>query len=387
MPGHANNSATIHLGFGRTYAGHVGNEVGFNAYLLRTSSAPWNDYGAELNKVGGSHEFATTQHTQTMEEGEPIRIATLDEYKKTPQFVDQKEDRQAPSRQLTLYPDFRYQGYKWGMTIDLNACVGCSACMMACQSENNIAVVGKIEVTRGRHMNWLRVDRYFKGNWDNPELYYQPVPCMQCENAPCELVCPVAATVHSGEGIESDGLQPLRRHALLLQQLSVQSPALQFPAVLRLGHRRACKALRNPNVTVRSRGVMEKCTYCIQRINAVKIESEKQNRRIADGEITPACAQACPTQAIVFGDINDPKSRVAQMKAQARNYSLLEELNMRPRTTYLGRLRNPNPEIEQCLELEDGTDKSRPLSTPARIRSLRRDSTTLPSPTKSPALS
>ncbi len=343
-PGHANNSATVHLGFGRTFAGHVGDEVGFNAYLVRTSGAPWSDYGAELNKVSGSHEFATTQHTQTMEESEPIRIATLDQYKKTPQWVDQKEDDKPISDKMTLYPDYRYQGYKWGMTIDLNACVGCGSCMMACQSENNIAVVGKIEVIRGRHMNWLRVDRYFKGNWDNPELYYQPVPCMQCENAPCELVCPVAATVHSGEGIN----QMVYNRCVGTRYCSNNCPykVRRFNFLLYSDWGTpSMYGLRNPNVTVRSRGVMEKCTYCIQRINAVKIESEKQDRRIADGEITPACAQACPTQAIVFGDINDPKSRVAQMKAQARNYSLLEDLNVRPRTTYLGRLRNPNPEI------------------------------------------
>ncbi|HTC88917.1 MAG TPA: TAT-variant-translocated molybdopterin oxidoreductase [Bryobacteraceae bacterium] len=344
MPGHANNSATVHLGYGRTFAGHVGDEVGFNAYLLRTSSAPWSDYGLELNKVSGSHEFATTQHTQTMEEGEPVRIATLEEYKRTPQFVDQKEEQKPIPPTLTLYPDYRYQGYKWGMTIDLNSCVGCSSCMMACVSENNIAVVGKIEVTRGRHMNWLRVDRYYKGNWDNPELYYQPVPCMQCENAPCELVCPVAATVHSGEGIN----QMVYNRCVGTRYCSNNCPykVRRFNFLLYSDWGTpSMYGLRNPNVTVRSRGVMEKCTYCIQRINAVKIESEKENRRIADGEITPACAQACPTQAIVFGDINDPKSRVAQLKSQARNYSLLEDLNVRPRTTYLGRLRNPNPEI------------------------------------------
>ncbi len=344
MPGHANDSATVHLGFGRTFAGHVGNEVGFNAYLLRTSAEPNGGSGLEMNKVSGSHEFATTQHTQTMEEGEPIRIATLDEYKKTPQFVDQEEEQKPIPPKLTLYPDYRYEGYKWGMTIDLNACVGCGSCMTACQAENNIAVVGKIEVIRGRHMNWLRVDRYFRGNWDNPELYYQPVPCMQCENAPCELVCPVAATVHSGDGIN----QMVYNRCVGTRYCSNNCPykVRRFNFLLYSDWGTpSLYGSRNPNVTVRSRGVMEKCTYCIQRINAAKIESEKQNRRIADGEVTPACAQACPTQAIVFGDINDPKSRVAQNKAQARNYSLLEDLNVRPRTTYLGRLRNPNPEI------------------------------------------
>jgi len=346
MPGHADNSVTVHLGFGRTRAGHVGNEVGFNAYLLRTSAEPGGGYGVEIQKVGGRHTFATTQHTQTMEGEAPLKIATLDEYKKNPQFVEQTEEDKPLPQYLTLYPDYRYQGYKWGMTIDLNACVGCSACTAACVSENNISVVGKEEVARGRHMHWIRVDRYFKGNWDNPELYFQPVPCMQCENAPCELVCPVAATVHSGEGIN----QMVYNRCVGTRYCSNNCPykVRRFNFLLYSDwDTQSLYPMRNPNVTVRSRGVMEKCTYCIQRINAVKIQTEKENRRIVDGEITPACAQACPTQAIAFGDINDPKSRVAQLKAQARNYSLLEDLNTRPRTTYLGRLRNPNPEIEK----------------------------------------
>ena len=346
MPGHAPESVTVHLGYGRTRSGHVGDGVGFNTYLLRTASAPDGGYGLEIEKAGGHYHFATTQHTQTMEGRDLVRVATLDEYKKNPQYVDAREEGKPLPQYLTLYPDYRYQGYKWGMSIDLNACVGCSACVVACQAENNIAVVGKVEVARGRHMHWIRIDRYFKGNWDNPELYYQPVPCMHCENAPCELVCPVAATVHSGDGLN----QMVYNRCVGTRYCSNNCPykVRRFNFLLYSDwYTESLKGVRNPNVTVRSRGVMEKCTYCIQRINAVKIESEKQNRRIADGEITPACAQACPTQAIVFGDINDPKSRVAQMKAQARNYSLLEELNTRPRTTYLGRLRNPNPEIEK----------------------------------------
>ena len=346
MPGHANDSITVHLGFGRTRAGHVGNEVGFNANLLRTGAEPNGGFGADIQKVGGHHTFATTQHTQTMEGRELVRVATLEEYKKKPQYVDEKEEQKPIPQYMTLYPDFRYEGYKWGMTIDLNSCVGCSSCMVACVAENNIPVVGKVEVARGRHMHWIRVDRYFKGNWDNPELYYQPVPCMQCENAPCELVCPVAATVHSGDGLN----QMVYNRCVGTRYCSNNCPykVRRFNFLLYSDwYTESLKGVRNPNVTVRSRGVMEKCTYCIQRINVAKIDSEKQNRRINDGEITPACAQACPTQAIVFGDINDPKSRVAQMKAQARNYSLLEELNTRPRTTYLGRLRNPNPEIER----------------------------------------
>jgi len=346
MPGHANDSVTVHLGYGRTRAGQVGNDVGFNAYLLRTSTEPAGGYGVEIQKVSGHHPFATTQHTQTMEGSAPIRVATLEEYKKSPQFVEITEEDKPLPPTLTLYPDYRYQGYKWGMTIDLNACVGCSACVTACQSENNIAVVGKVEVARGRHMHWIRVDRYFKGNWDNPELYYQPVPCMQCENAPCELVCPVAATVHSGDGIN----QMVYNRCVGTRYCSNNCPykVRRFNFFLYSDwDTKSLYGMRNPNVTVRSRGVMEKCTYCIQRINAAKIQSEKENRRIAEGEITPACVQACPTQAIAFGDINDPKSKVAQLKAQARNYSLLEDLSTRPRTTYLGRLRNPNPEIEK----------------------------------------
>jgi molybdopterin-containing oxidoreductase family iron-sulfur binding subunit len=346
MPGHANDSVTVHLGFGRTRAGHVGNEVGFNAYLLRTSAEPDGGTGLEVNKVSGTHTFATTQHTQTMEGRDLVRVATLEEYKKNPQYVDAKEDQKPIPQFMTLYPDYRYEGYKWGMTIDLNACNGCSACVAACQSENNIPVVGKVEVSRGRNMHWIRIDRYFKGNWDNPELYYQPINCMQCENAPCELVCPVAATVHSGDGLN----QMVYNRCVGTRYCSNNCPykVRRFNFLLYSDwYTESLKGVRNPNVTVRSRGVMEKCTYCIQRINVAKIESEKQNRRIADGEITPACAQACPTQAIVFGDINDPKSRVAQLKAQARNYSLLEELNTRPRTTYLGRLRNTNPEFEK----------------------------------------
>ena len=346
MPGHANDSVTVHLGFGRTAAGQVGNEVGFNAYLLRTSGEPDGGYGLEIQKISGHHQFATTQHTQTMEIGEPVRVTTLDEYKKNPQFADAKEGQKPLPQYLTLYPDYRYQGYKWGMTIDLNTCVGCSSCVSACQSENNIAVVGKIEVARGRHLHWIRVDRYFKGNWDNPELYYQPVPCMQCENAPCELVCPVAATVHSGDGLN----QMVYNRCVGTRYCSNNCPykVRRFNFLLYSDwNTQSLYPLRNPNVTVRSRGVMEKCTYCVQRINAAKIQSEKENRRIAEGEVVPACVQACPTKAIAFGDINDPKSQVAQLKAQARNYSLLEDLNVRPRTTYLGRLRNPNPDIEK----------------------------------------
>ena len=349
MPGHANDSATVHLGYGRTYAGHVGNEVGFNAYLLRTSAEPNGGYGLQLNKVGGGYDFATTQHTQTMEEGEPIRIATLEEYKKTPQFVDQKEDQKPLPPKLTLYPDYRYEGYKWGMTIDLNACVGCGSCMMACR-------VG--EQYRGG-----RQDRSHP--WPAHELAARG-PLFQRQLGQSRAVLSAGA-VHAVReramraGLpggrngaqrrrhQSDGLQPLRGHALLFQQLPLQGAALQFPAVLGLRYTQSLYGSRNPNVTVRSRGVMEKCTYCIQRINAAKIESEKQNRRIADGEITPACAQACPTQAIVFGDINDPKSRVAQNKAAGAQLQLAGRPERAAAHHLSGPPAQPEPGDRQCL--------------------------------------
>ena len=345
MPGHANDCVTAHFGYGRTHAGHVGTGIGFNAYLLQTSDAPGGGPGLEIRKLGGRYTFATTQHTQTMEEREPVRAATLAEYKADPLFALGEEGKKEA---FTLYPDYAYEGYKWGMTIDLNSCMGCGSCIIACQSENNIPVVGKGETAKGRHMaSWIRVDRYYKGNLDDPELYFQPVPCMQCESAPCELVCPVAATVHSGDGLN----QMVYNRCVGTRYCSNNCPykVRRFNFFLYSDwYTQSLYPMRNPEVTVRSRGVMEKCTYCIQRIEAAKIDSEKQMRRIRDGEVVPACAQACPTHAIVFGDINDPKSQVAQLKAQPRNYSLLAELNTRPRTTYLGRLRNPNPEIEHA---------------------------------------
>jgi MoCo/4Fe-4S cofactor protein with predicted Tat translocation signal len=341
LPGHADDSVTVHLGYGRTRGGRVADGVGFNAYAIRTSDAPWAGTGVRLRKTGAVYDFATTQQTQTMEERDPVKIMSFAEYLKEPHV----EAEQIPAK-LTMFPGYEYGGYKWGMTIDLNACTGCQACLVACQAENNIPVVGKDQVSRGRHMNWLRVDRYYRGSFEDPETYYQPIPCMQCENAPCEVVCPVAATVHSGDGLN----QMVYNRCVGTRYCSNNCPykVRRFNFYLYSDwYTESLYGVRNPDVTVRSRGVMEKCTYCVQRINAAKIESEKEDRRILDGEILTACQQVCPTEAIVFGDINDPNSRVAKMKAQPRNYSLLEELSTRPRTTYLATVRNPNSEIEK----------------------------------------
>ncbi|HZT77175.1 MAG TPA: TAT-variant-translocated molybdopterin oxidoreductase [Vicinamibacterales bacterium] len=342
LAGHPDDCATIHLGYGRTRAGRVGSGAGFDANQLRTSSTMDAAAGARIAKTGDRYPLACTQYHHLMEGRGLIRSVTLDEYVKDPKSI--REGDETPPRTITLYPDYKYEGYKWGMAIDINACVGCNACVVGCQAENNIAVVGKEQVLRGREMHWLRVDTYYRGAPEAPETYFQPVPCMQCENAPCEVVCPVGATVHSHEGLNdmvynrcvgtrycsNNCPYKVRRFNFLLYQ-DWDTPSL--------------KLLRNPDVSVRSRGVMEKCTYCVQRINKAKIDTERDDRRIKDGEIQTACQQACPADAIVFGDLNDPNSRVAQLKQEERNYALLGELNTRPRTTYLGAVRNPNPEL------------------------------------------
>lgn len=345
MPGQADESLTLHLGYGRTRAGRIADGVGFNAYTLRTTDALWQGWGVEITRKSSGYKFATTQHTQTMEERDPFRVATLAEYHKDPEFAH-PEEKNVPN-ELTLFPAWDYNKlHKWGMSVDLTACIGCQACTVACQAENNIPVVGKTEVAKGRHMNWLRVDRYYKGSLEDPEMYFQPVPCMHCENALCELVCPVAATVHSAEGLN----EMVYNRCVGTRYCSNNCPykVRRFNFFLYADwDTQSLWGVRNPDVSVRSRGVMEKCSYCVQRINAVKIEAEKQDRPIKDGEILTACQQACPAEAIVFGDLNDPNSRVSKLKGQRRDYSLLQELNTRPRTTYLARLRNPNPDLEK----------------------------------------
>jgi MoCo/4Fe-4S cofactor protein with predicted Tat translocation signal len=352
--GHPDNSVTVYLGYGRTRAGRAGTGAGFDAYPLRTSSAPWFATGGKLTKTDGTYKLASTQGYQTMDTPDGhtprplVRETSLEEYRKEPKFA---QEEQVP-KELTLYPavDYAKQDYAWGMTIDLNSCVGCNNCMIACQSENNIAVVGKEQVVKGRHMHWLRVDAYYQGDRDNPKAYFQPVPCMQCENAPCELVCPVGATVHSSEGLND----MVYNRCVGTRYCSNNCPykVRRFNFLLfQDWETEQYKMMRNPDVTVRSRGVMEKCTYCIQRINERRIDAERADEKIKDdGSLQTACQQSCPAGAIIFGNINDPNSRVAKLKAQDRNYGLLADLNTRPRTTYLAEIRNPNPELEAQAE-------------------------------------
>jgi molybdopterin-containing oxidoreductase family iron-sulfur binding subunit len=267
QPDHPDGAVTVHFGYGRTRAGRIGTGIGFNAYTIRTSDAPWGGPGLRMRRTGEKYPLASTQHHYSMEGRNLVRVATAEEYGRDPNKV--REMGHDPRPDLSLYPPRKSEGYAWGMAIDLNACIGCNACVVACQAENNIPIVGKEEVARGREMHWIRIDRYYKGGLDQPETYHQPVMCMHCENAPCEVVCPVAATVHSDEGLNemvynrcvgtrycSNNCPYKVRRFNFFQYNDTESPV--------------AKLMRNPDVTVRSRGVMEKCTYCVQRINAAR---------------------------------------------------------------------------------------------------------------------
>jgi MoCo/4Fe-4S cofactor protein with predicted Tat translocation signal len=354
-PGHAPDTLTLHLGYGRTRAGRAGNGTGFNVNPLRTIGAMDTLPGVQLSKTGETYALASTQDHWSLEGRNLIRVATEAQFAEDPQFAQKLEHQ--PLTGLTMYGDFKYEGYAWGMAIDQNVCTGCNSCVVACQAENNVPVVGKSQVLNGREMHWLRVDRYYTGDLENPETYHQPMPCQQCENAPCEVVCPVSATVHNEEGLNdmvynrcvgtrycsNNCPYKVRRFNFLLYQ-DWDTPSLWLQ--------------RNPDVTVRSRGVMEKCTYCVQRINHARIAAKLEDREIRDGEVVTACQSACPTEAIVFGNINDPNSRIARLKQSTLNYALLAELNSKPRTTYMAIVRNPNTELEPArpLAAEEGAE-------------------------------
>jgi molybdopterin-containing oxidoreductase family iron-sulfur binding subunit len=400
QPGHADDAITIQLGHGRTRGGRVAGGVGFNAYALRTNDAPWFDNRVNgVRRVPGeTHVLACTQMHHNMEERDPIRYETLVGFRKNPHFADkltageaekpevlaqipgpqprgraeeklEEERKKDPDKNrlipLTLYKDADKdfekaskqlgepskepsKGYQWAMAIDLTTCTGCSACVVACQSENNIPIVGKEQVTRGKEMHWLRIDRYYEGEPFDPNqvsAHFQPVPCMHCEKAPCELVCPVGATVHSHDGLND----MIYNRCVGTRYCSNNCPYkvrrfnfLQFADFATS----SLKLMHNPQVTVRSRGVMEKCTYCVQRIRAADIEAEREDRRIEDRHLMTACQAVCPAGAIIFGDLNNKESAVYQWKEEPTNYALLAGLNTMPRTTYLAALRNPNPELE-----------------------------------------
>ena len=338
-PGHPDDTITIYLGYGRTRAGRIGTGLGYNAYNAQRSDAMWSGKGS-VKATGEQATIASTQIHFNMEGRDLLRYWDWEQYQNNPEMGHQKNYYDE-----SLYAPFEYNGNKWGMTIDLNQCVGCNACVIACQSENNIPVVGKEQVERSREMHWMRVDAYYGGTVENPEgPNFQPVLCQQCELAPCETVCPVHATVHSAEGLNdmvynrcvgtrycsNNCPYKVRRFNFLLYQ-DWDTP--QY------------KLMRNPEVSVRSRGVMEKCTYCTQRIAAARIEAEKDQRKIRDGEILTACQSVCPADAIIFGDLNDQNSAVAKSKTDHRNYNLLNELNTQPRTTYLAGLKNQNREM------------------------------------------
>ena len=352
VPGHADGSISLYLGYGRRECGQVGNDVGFDCYSLRTQGHPDFDVGVNVSKIAKTYQLSTTQHHQSMEGRPIIREAALSEYNKSGELMP--ELTKSPPLK-SLWKEHKYEeSPQWGMTIDLNVCTGCNACVVACQSENNIPVVGKKQAGYGRQMHWIRLDRYFSGDKEDPQMVQQPVPCMHCENAPCEQVCPVQATNHDKEGLNVMVYNRCIGTRYCSNNCPYKVRRFNFFNYTKYGPETRIRGKnatdvqymsQNPDVTVRFRGVMEKCTYCTQRINQARIKSKLDGIPLKDGDVTPACEQTCPVGAIVFGDITDSTSRVSLKKKQDRNYALLGELNIKPRTSYLGKIRNPNPDL------------------------------------------
>ena len=371
LPGMADGVVALTVGYGRSHAGRIGSGVGFDAFTVRSAKAPGFDSGVTLTRLARAYPLSATQNHGSMEGRPIVRESTLAELRaesaarppageaahagESPRATKEGKEGKVSGlgvyeeepQHFSLWKEHAYdQGHQWGMTIDLNACIGCNACVTACQSENNVPVVGKIQVAKGREMHWIRVDRYFSGEpAGSPEVVVQPVPCMHCEDAPCEQVCPVAATVHDAQGLNvmvynrCIGTRYCSNNCpYKVRRFNFFNFTKDTPDILKLA--------MNPDVTVRARGVMEKCTYCTQRINRVKIDAKLAGRAVRDGDVKTACQQACPAAAIEFGDLRDPSSRVVKAKADPRNYALLEELNTKPRTTYLAKVRNPNPDLK-----------------------------------------
>jgi molybdopterin-containing oxidoreductase family iron-sulfur binding subunit len=360
QPGHADDAITISLGYGRKGAESTAH-VGFNAGALRTSESPWFVRGVQLSKTSRGYRFGITQDHWAMEDREPAMVTTLGELeKKGSPFEERIEKRRGPLEVIVGQEpvDYSEQPYKWAMAIDLSKCSGCNACITACQSENNIPVVGRENVRVGREMHWIRLDRYYYNSETTPgedghdtelsvddvQMVTQPQMCVHCETAPCEYVCPVNATVHSDEGLN----EMVYNRCIGTRYCSNNCPykARRFNFMDYHSDVQAVQKMpANPNVTVRSRGVMEKCTYCVQRIERKRIDARNEGRSIRENELLTACQQGCPADAIVFGSLNDKNSRVSKQHNDERRYDLLHELNTRPRTAYLARVRNPNPEL------------------------------------------
>ncbi|MEC9482151.1 MAG: 4Fe-4S dicluster domain-containing protein, partial [Halomonas sp.] len=344
LPGMPDHAVTLQLGYGRNGIGHVADGIGSDAYVFYTSDHKWAT-PVSLEKTGGFERLATTQHHYAIRGRDIIRATTLDEYRQNPDFAKR------PGPHHSLYPEpwpaEREAYYAWGMVVDLTACIGCNACVTACQAENNIPIVGQEEVIRGREMHWIRIDRYFEGPFESPHLMFQPVLCMHCENAPCEYVCPVEATQHSASGLN----EMIYNRCIGTRYCSQNCPykVRRFNWFDYTGEQATYSTPEpayNPEVTVRSRGVMEKCTFCVQRINRARISASIEDEPIPDGALKTACQQACPTQAIVFGDISDDESHVKRLKEHPLNYGMLEHLNTRPRVSYLAGVGNPNRRVE-----------------------------------------
>ncbi len=365
LPGQAPHAVTVTLGYGRQDAGRVGTGVGHDAYALRPADALHGGPGLKVRRTGQTYELACTQDHHAIDPtgyqererrvGALVRGAELDHYLADPEFIDHQGIHHPPL--VSLWEEKQYDdGHKWGMSIDLSTCIGCNACQIACQAENNIPVVGKQEIGYSREMHWIRVDRYFTGDPEDPQIAAQPVACVHCEMAPCEQVCPVNATVHTEEGLNA----MVYNRCVGTRYCANNCPykVRRFNFFNNLDDLTEHEKMRlNPEVTVRARGVMEKCTYCVQRIQSARITARNERRPLQDGEITPACAQTCPTEAIVFGDLNDPGSKVSAARAEKRSYDLLAYLNIKPRTSYQGRIRNPHPTLATPYESKHGYGK------------------------------
>jgi molybdopterin-containing oxidoreductase family iron-sulfur binding subunit len=348
QPGQAYGTVSVALGYGRAISGKVGDDIGSNLYSLvgiNESGERAMSKMVNLMTSDMKYELARTQTHHSMEGRPIIRETTLKEYLENP-YAGNELHLKAEEHKVTLYDEVKFDGHHWGLVIDLNACVACNNCVIACQSENNVAVVGKDEVRRRRIMHWLRIDRYYSEDPENPMVHHQPVMCQHCDNAPCENVCPVSATMHSEEGLNQIAYNRCIGTKYCINNCPyrvrrfnwfryVKNPEFDFNLNSDLG-----RMVLNPDVTVRARGVVEKCTLCVQRIQEKKMEAKSENRILSDGEIQPACVQSCPANALVFGDLNDKESRVYRLMNRERNYHLLEELHTLPSVGYLTKVRN-----------------------------------------------